>query len=478
MTRPRHAALPCSPSATDGTAARGRRTGLRPAGTKGSVLIVALMISALIAVALGSYINLNLGSARLARRSFHQQAAFNLAEAGAEEALWSFNQAALASPAAWTDWTDDGSSAWRKFDGFSFGAAATGSVKVYIDNKAPAAGVRPRIIAQALVEAPGESGVTKMLEITLARRSLFANGLMARNSIRFSGTRTSVDSWNSDPDSNAATAAIPYSVPVRNDRGTVASMSVLNTAVLVQQATVWGYVSTGGEQPAVGTQGLIGPFGTPAGTIHPGRVATDFNADLPSVALPAGGTVLASVGATLGTLGTTTSWRIPGIALRGRDTLTILGDVTIILTGGPGTRALDVTGNASIIIAPNSSLKVYAEGDILIAGNGLANPNHQPVSAQFWGVGEPVMPQTIHLAGNGALKAVVYAPYADVQINGNGDVMGSVVGNTITLNGNADFHYDESLANLTDNQPYGVVRWRSLATRDEQAPYRDALGRF
>ena len=457
---------------------RVRRPGALPRTARGSVLIVALMVAALLAVALGSYLNLNLGSARLARRSFHQQAAFNLAEAGAEEALWSFNQSALGSAGAWTDWTDDGASAWRRINGFALGGGAVGSVKVYIDVKAPAAAVRPRIIAQAVVESPGESSVTKMLEITLARRSLFANGLMAKNTIRFAGTRTSVDSWNSDPDRDPATAPVPYSTPVRNDRGTVASMSVLNTAVLVQQATVWGYVSTGGEPPAVGTSGLIGPFGTPAGTLHPGRVSTDFTASLPAITLPGGGTVLASVGPTLGTLGTATTWRGSHLALRGRETLTILGDVTLILTSGAGTRAIDVTGNASVIIAENSSLKVYTEGDILIAGNGIANANAQPASAQFWGAGEPAIAQSIHLAGNGALKAVVYAPFADVQINGDGDVMGSIVGNSITLTGNADFHYDESLAEGGEGQPFGVVRWRSLTTPSEQSPHRDALARF
>lgn len=452
------------------------RRGILRAGSRGSVLIVALLISALIAVALGSYINLNLGSARLARRSFYQHAAFNLAEAGAEEALWSFNQASLASSDAWADWTDDGVAAWRRFDGFAFGAGAGGSVKVYVDAKVPAAGVRPRIIAQASVQAPGESAVTKMIEITLARRSLFANGLMARDSVRFAGTRSSVDSWNSDPDGDAATAPVPYSTPARNDRGTVASMSVLNTAVLVQQATVWGYVSTGGEMPAVGTHGSIGPFGTAAGEINPSRVTTDFSASLPAITLPEGGTVIASVGATLGTAGTATTWRIPAITLRGNETLTILGDVTLILTAGPGARAIDVTGNAELIIAPDSRLTIYTEGDVLIAGNGLTNPNTQPISAQFWGAGEPELPQSIHLAGNGALKAVVYAPGADVQINGDGDVMGAIVARAITLTGNADFHYDESLAEFGDDQPYGVVRWRSLATEAEQAPYRELLG--
>ncbi len=442
----------------------------------GSILIVAMLLTALVALGLGSYLNLNLSSARLAHRTFHLHAAFNLAEAGAEEALWSFNEAAMNAPEPWKDWTQEGPSAWRNFNGFDFGANTTGSIKVYVDSTvAAAANARPRIVSLSSVEAPGSSPVTKMIEITLARRSPFANGLMAKDRISFSGLNTSVDSWNSDPDNDPETPPIPYSAPVRNDRGTVASASVVNTAVLINQATVWGFVSTGGELPTVGTKGLIGPFGTPEGTIHPGRVSTDFVANFAPVTPPEGGTIITSIGATLGTAGETTLWRCPHFALRGNQTLTILGDVTLVLTAGSGARAIDVTGNAAIIIPDGSSFTVYVEGDVLIAGNGVANANPHPASFQLWGVGENLSLQDIHIAGNGELKAVVYTPNASVKINGNGDVMGSVVAHDITFTGNAAFHYDESLANFGAGQPFGVVRWRSLTSEASRQPYLELL---
>ena len=55
-------------------------------------MIVALLLAALIAVALGSYLNLSISSAKFAKRTFDGYAALNLAEAGAEEAVWSFNR--------------------------------------------------------------------------------------------------------------------------------------------------------------------------------------------------------------------------------------------------------------------------------------------------------------------------------------------------------------------------------------------------
>src|SRR5438128_526774 len=88
---------------------------------RASVLIVAMLVSALIAVALASYLRLNLSSIRMAKRSFNGYAAINLAEAGAEEGVWSFNRATHGDTTAWNTWSRSGSAAWQKFSGFDFG---------------------------------------------------------------------------------------------------------------------------------------------------------------------------------------------------------------------------------------------------------------------------------------------------------------------------------------------------------------------
>ncbi len=432
---------------------------------RGSVLIVALIIMAVIALAVTSYLNLNLSSSRLASRGFKQTAAFNLAEAGAEEALWSLNRANARASDAWTGWNIEGAAARRAFTGFDFGGNSTGTVKVYLDNFSPTGRSHPTVVALAAVQAPGEAPVTKMLEMTLRRRSRFSAGLMARESITFAGQNTSVDSWNSDPDDDATTAPVEYSSETRNDRGSVASADVGNTAVLINQATVWGFVYTGGAAPQVGVQGSITGRDTPGGvTVDPARVATDFTADFPVLTAPIDGVPIATIGATLGTPGLATKWRCNGISLNGNETLTILGDVTLILTVGSGARALDVTGNGSILVPEGSSLTVYVEGDVLIAGKGLANNNVRPITCQILSTNNSPGGQSLHVAGNGALRGVVYAPNADVKINGNGDIMGSVVARKLTLTGNAAFHYDESLARASEDTPFGVQNWRELTT--------------
>jgi hypothetical protein len=39
-----------------------------------------------------------------------------------------------------------------------------------------------------------------------------------------------------------------------------------------------------------------------------------------------------------------------------------------------------------------------------------------------------------------------------------------VVGNEINVTGNAQFHYDESLAGWTGDTPFGVYMWRDIHT--------------
>ena len=73
------------------------------------------------------------------------------------------------------------------------------------------------------------------------------------------------------------------------------------------------------------------------------------------------------------------------------------------------------------------------------------------------------------------LSACLYVPRGSVKINGNGDVCGSIVANDITVVGNADFHYDESLAYLGDDNPYRVSVWKELTTAAERSAYAAAL---
>jgi hypothetical protein len=259
----------------------------------------------------------------------------------------------------------------------------------------------------------------------------------------------------------------------------VGSTSVAVGSVAVNNADIWGFASVGSSGSSgisVGSNGTVAAFGNPPGTVDTTRIATDFTANFDPISDPTIGTVIGSIGATLGTAGTTSTFRFGGQI---NSELTIAGNVTLVLTAGAGTTAIRLTGGSDGINIPSgSSLIVYTAADVMIAGNGVLNGNNQPNTFQLWGTSTSAFGQDIEVKGNGSLKGIVYAPNGNVRITGNGDVMGSVVANNITVVGNADFHYDESLANWGGNNPFGIVKWRELLTDSDRATYTTALSSF
>lgn len=439
---------------------------------RGSVLIVALVLCAIIGISLGSYIALNKNSLSLANRSFYNTSAINLAETGIEEAVWCFNQVTSGASVAtgWTGWTTSGVYAKRTFTDFALSANAAAAVRVLTEKYNPTASDQPKVYAEATVTIPGETRtITKTVEVHLRRRSRFAMGLVAKNQLRFNGNASSVDSWNSLFDDAGVARATPvgYGLAYRHAAGSVGSTSVAVGTVAINHADIFGFASTGSSGTtgiSVGTNGMItGNFSSPAGYVDSTRVATDFTANFDGMTAPTTAIDIASVGATLGTTGVTATYRFSGLI---NSSLNIKGDVTLILTAPPGSDAVRMTGGDVLSIDLNSSLKIYSSADMKFTGNGITNPNNQATSLQIYGTSTTT--QDIDIGGGALVTAVVYAPTANVTIHGTPDVMGSIVANNITVMGSAKFHYDESLANWGGNNPFGIVKWRELTTAAER----------
>jgi hypothetical protein len=122
------------------------------------------------------------------------------------------------------------------------------------------------------------------------------------------------------------------------------------------------------------------------------------------------------------------------------------------------------------VAAGGHTLNLYAPGNVAIAGNGLVNHNH-PDSFMLWGT-KATADQSISISGNGQLNAVVYAPNADLSLNGGGTagaVRGAVVANDITVVGGSSFSYDEALADLTEDSPFGIASWQEITNAGDRA---------
>lgn len=432
---------------------------------RGAILIVALILAVLSGIAVASYLRLGKTSMELSNRSFYANAAVNLAETGLEQAMWSINQSIGGNATAYDGWTKSGNKASRTFTGDSYGQNTTGSVVVTIDRYNGAGGA-PVLYSHSIITPPNGRPVEKWLRVDLIKRGRFINGLVAKNQVVFKGNNPTVDSWNSDPDKDPSNAPIPFSAAVRNDKGTVASTSIKVDSILVQNSDIWGYAATGQEDPKVGSNGSIMGKDTPAGVrIDPARISNDFTASFENEPTPSPDSTTGAItkGVTLNG-GTGTKIQLPSITLNGKgDDLVIEGDVTLIVTG-----SIDITGNGGIILKEGAKLTIYCPGAIKIAGNGLLNNNVQPVTAMIYGTSTSNTRQPIDIAGNGVLKAVTYAPNADLKINGNGSVSGSFIAYDITMVGESNFHYDESLADLDTGNPYGILRWDELSTKPER----------
>jgi hypothetical protein len=463
---------------------------------RGSLLIVAMIFSIIIAVALTSYLKMATNALNLSNRTFLENEAMNLTEAGIEQALYAFNQSTGGNATAWTspyNWVVSGNNVHYTFSGFNYSQNATGVVKVFIQNYNSSGNPAPIVVSQGIITPASGPTIVKTVQVQLVRRSLFGNGLVGRNGITFSGNNASVDSWNSNP-TNAASGTytpVAYSGGVQHDLGSIAAINVTAT-VSVQNADIWGYASVGGNtsQITVGPQGLVGPFGTPSGTKDPSHVSGNFTDNLPNATNPTPSYVN-----TISTINSTTTLpqtngsgvitdtpasdgkyydSSPGVTLTNKIlTASHNADVVLILTAGSGTTAVSVGGGSgSIVVNSGSSLSIYTAGNVSIAGNGVANNASQAIDFQIWGTNTTAGAQSIGIVGNGVLSAVVYAPNAAISAKGGGNsgsIYGAFVGYTVNMTGNDSFHYDESLANFGGNNPFTIVSWTELRSAADRA---------
>jgi hypothetical protein len=430
---------------------------------RGSVLVVAMILGIGITLAIGSFIALTVDSSKLSQRSFHANSCVNLAEAGLEEAIYALNNS------DWTGWgvhSSGGSNRVKVINNFDLGQGMTGQVVVVVYGAT--SNPTPTIVSEGKAFASIGPPIVKQLEVKVKRKSLFAGGLVAKDTVSFSGGNASVDSYVSN-DPTYSTSGL-YDASKRNDKGTVGSASLDTTqdGVSISNSDIWGYVSTAnGNMPSVGPNGTIKGADTPGGVdVDINRITTDYSSSFQNISdVPTSfdvvlGNLAGNSNHTLGTAGTATVIQAANIDNNNGRVITISGDVTLVVTN-----SIDIKGD--FIVATNSSLTLYLGGDMDVGGNGIANTDGLPEDFIIYGTNTTVGGQLIKLHGNGAVNAAIYAPNATVELKGggsSGSMSGSVVANDIKVTGNYEFHYDEALEELGGGNPFAVGSWRELVS--------------
>ncbi|WP_261593994.1 DUF7305 domain-containing protein [Pseudoalteromonas holothuriae] len=122
------------------------------------------------------------------------------------------------------------------------------------------------------------------------------------------------------------------------------------------------------------------------------------------------------------------------------------GDVVFLVDGD-----FSIGGGSTMTIKDDSSLTLFVTGnfdlggggDIVVERHGLTSGGHATFSIYSNNSGDAVS-----VSGNSEMYAVIYAPFATVDVKGNGAIFGSIVGSYINGAGDADFHFDEAVTTL------------------------------
>ena len=410
---------------------------------RASALIAILFFAAVVALFAAHILERSLQEGKLATRSYYLSVAQNLAEAGLEDALFAANNTYFTSTHGWSTSTDGTSAQIKTTTGLTL-AQGTGEIYIRVISANTAT---PTVIALGVVRLTGQAAIVKQLRMAIVKRNIWANTMVAKGAITFSGNAT-VDSYDSS-------VGVYNSSTNRTDQAIIASTSTaLDPIDVSSNATIYGFAATAGADPVVSAAGRIYGATSPANPlVDPTRVRKDFSANLPDATAPTGSAI--SLGAISNT---TTLPRVGDTATNGRylytaDSLNVAGTKIISINGPVDlivTGAVSLSGNASLsisgIVANNASLGLYVAGNISLGGNGLVTGTNKPASATIYGTATSASAQTITIAGNGEFVGAIYAPNATLALTGNGASSGAAIAKSITLGGNGKFHYDTQLA--------------------------------
>jgi hypothetical protein len=277
--------------------------------------------------------------------------------------------------------------------------------------------------------------------VQLDSGSQFQYAFFAKTSINF-GNNASINSY----DSNNG----PYGGSNISSNGDIGTNGTAVGAITINNGvTINGDASTG-------PGGTIGGGGTVTG-----NTSNTNNTYLSPVTIPSSLTSLTNLG-NLNVNSTTTipagDYKYNSVNIGNNKTLVFDGNVRLYLTS---TTTGFSTGNGfQIVLNSGAKVSIYGDGKILFSSNSsLSNVNDAGKSENFQVFSTYTGSGGVVVSNNGNFFGTVYAPGTDVSVTNNTALYGAIVGNTISVENNGTFHYDEALAGTVNN---ANKKWREL----------------
>ena len=430
--------------------------------------------------------------------------ALNSAEAGAEMALQTLNNAIANPGTAWAAWTPSDATTFPKIWVPAI-AAHTGDgnnkvwCKITVDNAIVDVNgaVWPRVRSTGVAELPAasRSGIEgSVLDVNgvknfraVLRRERFAGDLTSgalrlpqvartieavaappgarlysravttRNAVTLNGSAYADSFDSSDP---AKSTSSQYDPAKRQTRGSIGSNAAGGSSN-ANGCAVWGDASSNGGA-ILNTGGVTG------------EIYNNFEAQLPDIAAP-GWTVFnftptavtnpgAPVTLVGGAVGAPQLYRLSDLTVSNAANPLILAPHTVgqqsymkIWVTGRTT----VSGTGYIQQQPGVHVQIIAEDDIAVAGGGIVNQNNLASNLEILGVTPASGSRNATFSGTADFVGILNAPSFDLIHSGTGKFIGVAIGRSATLNNSGGMHYDEDLVNFTYGGPaeYQYASW-------------------
>jgi hypothetical protein len=325
--------------------------------------------------------------------------------------------------------------------------------------------IQPVITVQGFLLTPVHSNyLSRTVQVKTKLNHRYPQAIFAKGSISLGGS-SSINSFNS---TNAAyNTGGQYDATKARDRATVATDSKTAGSLNVGNANIYGKVATGPGGTVVVNNGTVGDTawdnnGSNKGKIEPGYSTDDMNIYISDVRLPPTLAVALPPGQLLNALGAVTALYVLGNGDYSLDSINMSSSDKILVTGKARLYVrgnTSMTGQSQIEIATGASLEFYSGGTANLGGGGVLNDPGFAINFAFYGLPSCT---SVSYAGNSGFIGTIYAPEASVSLVGTTDVIGAVVGNTVSVSGGGGMHYDEALQGDPTEGRYLVASWMEL----------------
>ncbi|MBN1688749.1 MAG: hypothetical protein JW893_06575 [Candidatus Omnitrophica bacterium] len=415
---------------------------------KGFFLIVSYLVIATLAVFSVALFTRSFNFQNVTESNKNRIAAFNMAEAGLDQAIVQLAQVSPFQPFTSMNYPCSGgtyysvNTATGRTDGcatsYTDFSAANSSVQggydIWVTDPSPNSGFRQvevaghvpsngssTIAGDCPAVSPGVRGYAcqSLVAYVELDDTLFDNAVFSEGDLVLNGTSTDIDSYNSDLG--------VYGGSNVGENGDIASNGSFD----------------GGEIVYNGSPDVDGE-------VHENM---SIYCDAPSV----------SPGiSSMGTLNKNSDYTLPDMPTNTYryDSMTFGGNAEITISPSDGSAAtvyvdgnLTIGGGSKIII--DVPVVMYVGGTIDIGGSGITNTSQIPSNLIIVSTGSG----DVDVSGGVAFYGAIFAPDSDFDLSGSVEFHGAVFAADFRHNGTNNLHYDEALTDTTT--PCVVVRLRS-----------------